>query len=165
MPGAALAADSLFDIYFASKPNGATCYGRTYDAAHLKAHPEQKVQRIEIDSEKLNPDGKLNTAERFELGFAIQSMSSAEWYGQNSICKSSATSIDCYLEGDGGLFKLTPAEGGGLRMETGGYGIAIEGSNDALQLSGKDGDDRVFILNASRDQCDAATAFFKSGSE
>ena len=165
LPLAALAADTLFDTYFATQANGAACYGRTYDDAHLKEHPAQTVQRIEIDSEKAISDGKLNSAERFELGFAILLKSSPEWYGQNAICKTSATAMECYLEGDGGLFKLTPAEDGGLKLETGDYGIAVEGSHDSLQLSGKDGDDRVFLLNPSRDECDAAAASFKDGSE
>ena len=162
---AATAAETLFDTYFASKANATACYGRSYDDAHLKAHPEQTVQRLEIDMTKANADGKLNTAERFELGFAILLKTSSEWYGQNAICKTSASAMECYLEGDGGLFKLMPADGGGLRLETGDYGIAIEGSHDALQLSGKDGDDRVFLLNASRGECDAAATSFKSESE
>ena len=73
---------SLFETYFAKAQEGAACYGRTYDDAHLTAHAAQTVQRIEIDMTKANADARPNTAERFELGFALAVKTSPEWYGQ-----------------------------------------------------------------------------------
>ena len=170
IPVHALAADaappaSFFDQWFANAQGGTPCYGRSFDDAHLNAHTKQLVRRIEIDMTKSNASGIANTAERFELGFGLMLAKSAEWYGQAAICKSSEASADCFLEGDGGRFKLTPMPDGALKLETGDYGIALEGASDTIALSGSDGDDRVFLLKAARDECDAAAAFFKSDTD
>ena len=162
---AAEPAGNFFDTYLANVQNGTSCYGRTYDDAHLKAHGEQKVRRIEIDMGKSNTPERENTAESFELGIAVMTRSSTEWYGQVALCKAAATSADCSLEGDGGLFTLTPANDGALRLETGSYGISFEGEKDFLELSATTGDDRVFILKPGREECDAAGAHFKADQE
>lgn len=158
-------ASAFFDTVFANVQGGTPCYGRSYDDAHIKEHPQQNVQRIEIDFDKASAGGVVNTPERFELGFALMLTTSSEWYGQVAICKAAADSADCYLEADGGRFKLTNAGDGALKLETGNYGIVIEGSVDAASLSGSEGDDRVFVLKPAREECDAATAYFKSGTE
>jgi hypothetical protein len=161
---AAATSEDLFDQYFANVLDGAPCYARTYDEAQLKAHGTQHVRSIEIDLSKANSDGTPNAADRFELGFALMLKTSAEWYGQAASCKTSDGGFECFLEGDGGVFRLTPLDGGKLRLETGENGIALEGS-DAIELSGKTGDDRVFDLVPSKDECEAAAAFFQGGNE
>jgi hypothetical protein len=159
--GATETAGDFFERYFAGAQNGIPCYGRTYEDAHLKAHGKHKVRRIEIDMAKSDATDRLNTAERFELGIAVLTKSSDEWYGRVAICKAVATAADCYLEGEGGLFRLTSASGGGLRLETGNYGISFEGEKDFLELS-ESGDDRVFIPKPGRAECDGAEAFFNA---
>jgi hypothetical protein len=156
--------DDLFNQYFANVLDGAPCYARTYDEAHLKTHGTQRVRSIEIDLSKANSDGTPNAADRFELGFALMLKTSPEWYGQAASCKTSDAGFECFLEGDGGVFRLTPGDGGGLRLETGENGIALEGS-DAIELSGKAGDDRAFDLAPAKDECEAAAAFFQGGNE
>jgi hypothetical protein len=165
MPTATAAtADDLFNRYFANVLAGRPCYARTYDNAHLKAHGDQRVRSIEIDLSKENSDGTPVVADRFELGFALMLKTSPEWYGQAASCRTSDDAFECYLEGDGGIFRLIPTEGGGLRLQTGENGISLEGS-DAIELSGKSGDDRVFDLVASKEECEAATVYFQSGNE
>jgi len=88
---AAEPAGNFFDTYLANVQNGTPCYGRTYDDAHLKAHGEQKVRRIEIDMAKSQSTVRENTAESFELGIAVMTRSSTEWYGQAALCKAAAT--------------------------------------------------------------------------
>ncbi len=160
--GGAAAEDSLFNSHFAKIAGGTPCYARTYDEAHLKDHPKQQVKRIELDMVKANPDGVANTADNFQLGFGVQVTRSPEWYTGVAICKDGGEAIDCFLEGDGGRFKLTADNDGALKLETGDYGIAFEGAKDTLELSGKDGDDRVFIVAPSNQaECDASTAEVK----
>jgi hypothetical protein len=156
--------EDMFNRFFANVLDGRPCYARTYDETYLKAHEAQRVQSIEIDLSRTTTGGAPNTADRFELGFALLLKTSPEWYGQAASCRTTEAGFDCFLEGDGGLFKLTPIEGGGLRLETGETGIALEGS-DTVELSGKGGIDRVFELVPSREECDAANAFFESGGE
>lgn len=153
-------ASIFFDQAFATAQGGTPCYGRTYDEAHLKSHTQQTVRAIEIDMAQSNASEIANTPERFELGFAVMTRKSAEWYGGVAICKAAGDQAECFLEGDGGKFKLTSAADGAVRLETGGYGLAFEGTKDFIELSGKDGDDRVFLLNPGRAECDAAEAFF-----
>lgn len=161
----AAASDDLYDQYFANVLDGQPCFARTYDDEHLKTHAAQRVRSIEIDLSKANSDGSPNASDRFELGFALMLKSSPEWYGQAASCKTGDTAFDCFLEGDGGLFRLTPLGNGGLRLETGETGIAIEGATDVVELSGKSGDDKVFDLAPAKDECNSAKAFFEGGNE
>jgi hypothetical protein len=157
--------DDLYDSYFANVLDGAPCFARTYDDAHLKKRPAQRVRKIEIDLSKQNSDGTPNSANRFEIGFALMLTTSPDWYGQAASCKTSGTDFECYLESDGGIFRLTPRNGGGLRLETGENGISLEGSSGDIELSGKEGDDRVFDLVQSKEECESASAFFEGGNE
>lgn len=155
--------DDLFNRYFANVLDGAPCYARTYDDQHLKSHAAQKVRSIEVDLSKHNADGSPNSSEKFELGFAVMTRRSPEWFGQTASCHASDSAFDCYLEGDGGLFRLTPTADG-LKFETGENGIDFEGT-EALELSGKTGDDRVFDLAPAKEECAAASAFFDTGNQ
>jgi hypothetical protein len=161
----AATSDDLFNNYFSNVLDGAPCFARTYDDAHLKAHPGQRVRAIEIDLSKANSDGTPNSADRFELGFGLMLTSGTDWYGQAASCKTNDADFECYLVGDGGVFRLTPQKGGGLRLETGESGLSLEGSENDIELSGKDGIDRVFDLMPSKEECQAATAFFGGGDD
>jgi hypothetical protein len=50
--------------------NGAVCFGRSYDAAHLAKHPQQTVKRIAV----LKPQGgkMLHDAHTYELTFRVE---------------------------------------------------------------------------------------------
>jgi hypothetical protein len=154
----------LYDRFFANVLAGQPCFARTYDDAYLAAHPKQQVQSIEIDLSKSNSDGTPNTPDHFELGFALMLKTSPEWYGQAASCETGDEGFDCYLEADGGVFRLTPTNDGGLRLQTGDNGVVLEGS-DSVQLSGKTGDDRVFDLVPAKEECEAANAYFSSDGE
>jgi hypothetical protein len=162
---AAATPDDLFNRYFANVLDGPPCFARTYDEAHLKAHEGQRVRSIEIDLSKANADGTPNSADRFELGFALTLTAGPEWFGQAASCKTNETNFECFLEGDGGVFRLTPEESGGLRLDTGENGIALEGASGTVELSGKSGDDRVFELAPSKEECESASAFFGGGND
>jgi|CXWK01.1.fsa_nt_gi hypothetical protein len=152
-------APALFETHFANVQGGTPCYARTYDDAHLKAHPKQTVKAVELEMERTNPDGIVNTAQNFELGFGVQVTRSDEWYVGLAICKDSGGAIDCFLEGDGGRFQLAAEKDGALKIATGDYGIVLEGAKDVVELSGTEGDDKVFLVSPSdRSVCDAASA-------
>jgi hypothetical protein len=161
----ATTSDDLYNRYFANVLDGPPCFARTYSDEHLKIHSTQRVRSIEIDLSKANSDGKPNMADRFELGFALMLKTSPEWYGQAASCRTGNTAFECFLEGDGGVFRLTPLANGGLRLETGENGLAFEGASDAIELSGKTGDDKTFDIASSKAECEAARAFFEGGNE
>ena len=154
-------ADDLYAKYFADVDGGRPCYARYYDATHLKSHPKQTVRRIAVDFDQSQRDDKgKNTAGDFQGGFGFMLKRSAEWYTQEMHCSTAAAHFDCFLEGDGGRFRLIPA-GRGLRLEVvnGGGGtdqIVVEGS-DFGEFGIPGGDDRVFILpRGERKLCEAA---------
>lgn len=152
-------APSLFQSHFASVADGAPCYARSYPAEHLASHPGQRVAKIVLDMEKTDPDGKAITEQNLQLGFAIQLKTSPEWYANVAICKSAGAEIDCFLDGDGGRFTVTADGGAAIRIETGSYGIAMEGTKDFIELPADTGDDKLFVLPpAPRAECDAAAA-------
>jgi len=161
----AATSDDLYNSYFANVLDGAPCFARSYDEARLKVHPDQRVQKIEIDLAKQNSDGTPNSADRFELGFALMLASGADWYGQAASCRTDDSYFECFLEGDGGVFRLTPQKDGGLRLETGDNGLSLEGSDKEVELSGKDGGDRVFDLVSSKEECQSAATFFAGGND
>ena len=154
----------IYTRYFSGLGGGKPCYARYYDRAHLNAHPSQTVRRIEVDFDKDRRDGNVskNTAADFRASFAFMLKRSNEWYGQEAFCKVAADHFDCYLDGDGGEFRLTP-EGDGLRLEVtvGGGGtdqIVAEGTDWGM-FGKPGGGDRVFILRrADRKLCNAANA-------
>jgi hypothetical protein len=155
-------AESLFESYFSKAAGGKPCYARQYTAEHLAKNPKQQVTAIEIDFEPNNPDGVLNTAKRFELGFGVQKRGGAEWFTNAGYCTMRAGGFDCALEGDGGLFRLRPASGERLRLELTRDTIAIEGENSFFEFGGTKSDDNVFLLSpAERKVCDASTADVK----
>jgi hypothetical protein len=161
----AASSDDLYDRYFSNVLAGRPCFARTYNAAHLAAHAGQHVRSIEISLAKKNFDGSPNSADRFELEFALMVKTSPEWYGQAAICRTTQAAFECFLKADGGLFRLTPLSGGGLRLDTGETGISLEGTADTVELSGKKGEDRSFDLVPSKTECDAAHAFIEGGDE
>jgi len=162
---ASATSSDLYDRYFSNVLAGRPCFAVTYDDVHLKSHPTQRVRSIEVDLTKANSDGLPNSSDRFQLGFALMLAAKDEWYGQSASCKAGDRGFDCFLEGDGGIFRLTPIADGGLRLKTGETGLTIEGMSDTVELSGSEGDDRVFDLVPSKGECDAARAFFDNSSD
>jgi hypothetical protein len=157
--------DDLYDRYFSNLLAGRPCFARTYDNTNLASHARQRVRSIEISLAKKNFDGSPNSADRFELEFALMVKSSPEWYGQAAICRTTEATFECFLKADGGLFRLMPLPNGGLRLDTGETGISLEGASDTVELSGKTGEDRSFDLVPSKAECEAAHAFIEGGDE
>lgn len=128
------------------------CYARSYDAAHLRAHPRQTVAKIALSYAPANADGVRNTAARFELGFSFQLKGGAGWYDGNAECAAKGAGFDCSLEADGGLFRLTPKDGA-LRLDVVNRG-GRDASGNQINLEGDDfggfgkpgGDDLAFDL-------------------
>ena len=141
----------IYTRYFAGVSGGKPCYARYYGPGHLNAHPKQTVRRIEVgfDQDRRDDKATKNTPADFQASFGFMLKRSNEWYGQELFCKAISNHFDCYLEADGGKFRLTP-EGGRLRLEiTGGGGgtdqIVAEGT-DWGEFGAPGSDDRVFIL-------------------
>jgi hypothetical protein len=154
-------ADGLYDQYFAKAVGGEPCYARSYDAAHLKAHPRQKITSMEVDFDiKEGDTDRPNSAKYFEAGVGFTLKKSKDRYLDAAYCSTAAGHFDCYFDGDGGTFHLTP-QGAALKLDvTGGGGgtdeIQVEGMKDFGSFGAPGSDDRSFILPpADRKICDA----------
>jgi len=144
----------MFETTFA-KP---ACFGRSYDASHLRKHPRQTVSGISLAYTPNTADGARNTAARFEVGFSFALKSGANWYAGTAVCKTAKAAFECSLEGDGGLFRVTP-DGKGLRFAVVNRG-GTDAGQDQINLEGDGfasfgkpgGDDLVFVLPAAREE-------------
>lgn len=161
----AATSDDLYNNYFGNVLGGRPCFARTYDESYLAANPKQRVRKIEIDLAKANSDGTPNSPDHFALDFAVMLTSGSDWVGQAASCKTNDADFECYLGGEGGVFRLTPQKDG-LKLESGEDGISLEGADGGdIELSGKEGADRSFDLVPSKEECQEAAAFFEGGND
>lgn len=78
----AVRADSIYDRYFGKADHGTPCYARSYDKAHLKKHPKQTVQQIQISYDVTQGDtDRPNSAAYFEIGLSFTLKRSEDWNG------------------------------------------------------------------------------------
>ena len=135
-----------------AQDGAAVCWSRLYDAAHLKAHPDQQVEAMD-----------------FAIGYAAETADYAAQYsfqietrmrngdvGHNSgPCSESEGNIQCGVECDGGYVMVRPASGDGsvlLDLETSGYiwlsgGCGVDDGDEDGGFALESGlDDKEFLL-------------------
>lgn len=139
-PGASQAAPA-YETYFGGTAD--RCYARSYDAAHLAAHPKQRVATIGVSSEKSYKGSDQQPPREFVLGLAFRMKARGEAFANAAICTPAGEGISCYLEGDGGRFALSPS-GPALKLTL--ERVEIEGAKSFSPDLAKGGDDRVFLL-------------------
>jgi hypothetical protein len=86
-----------------------TCWERSYDAAHLKAHPRQQVTKIRLATE-VQDDGAIVA----QLGFNLRKRTGAHDYAAFGYCKAKGQGIACPSEWDAGTFLISKGKGGTL---------------------------------------------------
>jgi hypothetical protein len=136
------------------------CWERIYDAAHLAAHPWQKVVRIklvhmpqswrEAEGGAFYVDLKMTLRKRRPGGHAFD-------YSLGAVCKADGASLLCVNEWDAGSWRIERAAGGGLVVRNGGGIIMNPSPYDAEEVA--DGaapvpaapDDRAWALEPSPD--------------
>lgn len=120
------------------------CWTRTYDAAHLRAHPRQVTTFFSVQSSPAMtgaPAGRVATA------FAFQVRNSRGVYGGQAYCARAGAGATCSGEGDAGNYRLDRRPGGVLRVTITDR-LAAEGANGfSPELGGRE--DRVFDLRPS----------------
>jgi hypothetical protein len=160
--GAALGASGpaeaqFFERAFPGARSGEiTCYARTYDAAHLTANARQRVVFVALKMEPRKSDEKAQQANDFELLVGLRVRSRGGFYIKRAFCKAGAEAARCGLESDGGDIRIQTAANGGLRVDTSGGEIRIEGDRDAIEVGGKLSDDNVFRLDRAPAQACAS---------
>lgn len=117
------------------------CWARDYDAAHLAAHPDQRVVSI-----TLGPSTVSGTVDGETVHRLVVRLRGPDTVATATAYCSGTGAMDCGIEGDGGVFTLTP-DGASVLLRVGEYGLWLEGAAGAVELSGTSGDDRVFRLD------------------
>jgi hypothetical protein len=121
------------------------CFARTYDAAHLAAHPRQTVTRFFVGDpgaewRATQPAGQIIVL----FGFEVVGRSSL--YTGVATCATADSLVQCAIEGDGGSFTLE-ANDDGLRVRT--ARIEVEGPTD-FSPDIAQADNRVMLLRPAQ---------------
>ena len=140
--GTPLLAQSATDQVFAPDPS---CFSRSYDAAHLAAHPDQQVTLIVVRAD--TEDMGLDATDDLLVLVDVLTRTSKTAFSGIGYCTPVKAGLDCLMEGDAGGFTLSDQDGR-LRLDVGTNGLSFEGDADFLTLEPNSGDDRVFLLDA-----------------
>jgi hypothetical protein len=135
-------AETAQDMVFA--PDG-PCFSRSYDDAHLAAHPDQQVTLMVVRAD--TEDMALDQTDDLLVLVDVLTRRSTFPYSGIGYCTPGNDSLECLMEGDAGGFTLTDQDGR-LRLDVGENVLSFEGETDFLTLQPDQGDDRVFLLEA-----------------
>ena len=140
IPAPALAQSVLDQVFGADGP----CFSRSYDAAHLAAHPDQRVTQLLVraDTEDMTHSGTKDLL----LLVDVTVRDGATPYSGVAYCDRVGDGLACLMEGDAGGFSLVP-QGKRLLLAVGANGLSFE-ADDFLTLEPDKGDDRTFLLDA-----------------
>lgn len=131
-------------LYQTLARNGA-CFARSYDQAHLRAHPDQTVTHFFIGDP--GPDwAETQSPAHYNLVFGFQVLGGADTYSGVAICEPRGARAACDIEGDGGSFTVERS-GAGLRIRL--ERMQVEGMQDFspdLALA----DNRVMLLGSAQ---------------
>jgi hypothetical protein len=134
-------AQSLYDTL---THNGA-CFARTYDEAHLRAHPDQTVTHFFLG----DPGSdwvEAQTPAHYNLAFGFQVVGSTDAYSGVAICEPQGALAACDIESDGGSFTVE-RNGAGLRIRL--ERMQVEGMQDfSPDLALRD--NRVMLLRPAQ---------------
>ena len=135
-----VAAESPQDQMFGDR---SACYLRKYSRMHLEDHPAQRVTKIAL--KRWAPERRNRRYLVLEVTLLLRR--SSEQYEGIAYCENEAGHLFCQLEGDGGSFTLEPYKDGMVRLAVTRDGMRFEGSQSFIEISGRTGDDRVFLLS------------------
>jgi hypothetical protein len=128
------------------------CFARSYDAAHLEAHPHQTVTRFFV-GEAGAAWRPTQTPGHFNVAFGFQIVGHSDTYAGVGICTPNGRRAACDIEGDGGAFIISRHDDG-LRIDA--TRIEVEGPSDfSPDLAAAD--NRVMLLRpAAAPACSAS---------
>ena len=134
-----------------------TCWERSYDAAHLQAHPQQQVTKIRLATE-VQDDGSIVA----QLGFNLRGRSGAGFrheYTAFGYCKAQGKGIACPSQWDAGTFSISKGKGGTL-LVTNRHMIVNPSNYDAEDIApgavdlGKSDDAQWMVTRIENESCD-----------
>jgi hypothetical protein len=138
---------------FLSANGGNSCWERTYDAAHLQAHPRQMVAKVMLSAE-VQEGGAIHA----DIGFNMRKRTGQSGpfdYAAGSSCAAKGAAIACPSEWDAGTFIIEKSGDGILVRHS---GMIVNPSNydsediadNAVDLSKSD--DSSFLLQRAKEE-------------
>jgi hypothetical protein len=142
------------------------CYGRVYDAAHLKSHPKQKVTSIHVlrslerrrEAENWTPDARAESIRSFREEGQTSVTAFVNFRDRNGTFHNSLTcdketrdGVRCMVECDGGSFRVARSNANAVLLHNNGF-ILIGGCGEDVD-EGKEvhfspgEDDKIFRLD------------------
>ena len=134
-----VAAESPRDQMFGDP---SACYARRYTRSHLDDHPAQRVMQMFLT--RWAPERRNRRYLVLEL--TLVTRRPQDRFEGIAYCENEAGHLFCQLEGDGGSFTLEPYKDGRIQLAVTRDGMRFEGSREFIEISGRSGDDRVFLL-------------------
>lgn len=143
------------------------CYGRVYDAAHLKAHPKQKVASIHVlrslerrrGAENWAPDDRAEAIRNFREDGQASVTAFVNFRDRKGTFHNSLTcdqetreGVRCMIECDGGSFRLARSGANSVLLHNNGF-VLIGGCGEEVE-EGQErhfdpgADDKVFRLDS-----------------
>lgn len=142
-------------------PRRAACWERSYDAAHLAAHPRQKVSRIRLvhlpDDWKAEPSRGFFVVLYINLRQRIQATPGYD-YQISGFCKPRGEGVHCVPEWEAGSWRIERGPDGTLDVRNGGI-IANPNPYDAEEIADNAvaiparPDDGIWRLGRASDAC------------
>ncbi|MFT3811437.1 MAG: hypothetical protein QM698_16110 [Micropepsaceae bacterium] len=150
------------------------CYARTYDDAHMKAHPKQKVTGIALTyvPEKMFPEieqpqkmwDQYADYPAFSANIVVTLKGKQGFLLGGAYCRTgSSKMLECGIEGDGGMFNVLLQEDGRVKLvnDQGGFTVSEPGvgmeeeDSEHYPIEPKDDHD-AFLMSAEKGGlCDA----------
>lgn len=149
------------------------CYARSYDAAHMKAHPKQKVTAIALTylPEKLFPDveGAQKMWDQYADYPAFSAILAVTLKGKEgtalgaAYCRTgSSKMLECGIEGDGGTFQVLLQDDGKVKLvNEASFTVSYpsprpdEEDGDYVVIDAKDDHGAFLMADAKGGLCDA----------
>ncbi len=143
------------------------CYGRLYDAAHLKSHPQQKVTSLHVlrslerrrEAENWTPDARTESIRSFReegqtsvTAFVTFRDRKGVFHNALSCDKETRDGVRCMVECDGGSFRLARSNANAVMLHNNGF-ILVGGCGEDVE-EGKEvhfspgADDKIFRLDS-----------------
>jgi hypothetical protein len=143
------------------------CFGRVYDAAHLKAHPKQKVTSLHVlrsleerrEAENWTPDARAEAIRSFReegqasvTAFVNFRDKKGTFHNSLTCDKETAAGMTCLIECDGGSFRLNRSGANSVMLNNNGFvligGCGEEVEEGQIRHFSPGADDKVFRLDS-----------------
>ena len=142
-------------------PKRAACWERSYDAAHLAAHPQQKVSRIRLvhlpDDWKAAPSRGFFVVLYINLRQRAKATSDYD-YQLSGFCKPRGQGVQCVPEWEAGSWRIERGPQGTLDIRNAGIVAnpnpydAEEIADNAVRIPARP-DDAIWRLKPASDAC------------